>query len=369
MPSWTHCPVCAQRNPPHTMRCTACGADFSDPDVQALAGVDASSLDLGASGSLASSVFLGVSEDGLTSGTSLRSLAVVGAALAGLGFLLPVSTDFVELGAAWNAGGPTFALWFPVVALLAGVVVAALPRIAPLHRAGLLTAVGVVGLLTLPSLAALGGAPEKALVPLTLGLALVGTGLVLRLMSPHSQPARLLVAAGAIATVAGLLLPVGDADSALPVELRFYLDDALGTAPPAQAYTTVFQPDPTIVFVTLLALLPLLVAPIAAGLAWPRPSGAWDRLDLVLRPLAWLCVLYWPLSYALSALNVMGWDYARSVIIDHRYISVDDFTTSALAGRLRVAVLALGYALWAQLPAVTLHHALARRPETDDGAP
>jgi hypothetical protein len=78
----------------------------------------------------------------------------------------------------------------------------------------------------------------------------------------------------------------------------------------------------------------------------------------MVRPLAWLVVLFAPLGLALLAFNVAGWSEFQAVAVRGRWVTFDDFTEALLVGRTRLMVLATFFALWVQLGAVALHEQL-----------
>lgn len=318
-----------------------------------------SPADLGGAGVLASDKFLGFSVDSLAEGPGVKKLALLGAILLGAAFLFPVSTNFEDFQFAWSAteGGPAFALLFPALAALFGLVAALAPNVAPWIRGAVLSGFGLLGLLIcIPSLGALAGAPEKILAPLTLGLVLGGTALILRVVYPREQKPRYLLAAGAALAAAGLLIPVSAPWDALPLELRFYLHFQEGeSGAPLGVLFDVFNRDPIVFFSVLYLLLPLALLPAAAVLSWPRPGGPWDKSGLVLRPLAWLAVLYVPLGLGLFTFNVLGWSMGGLVQTGEHVVRFEEFTRTALVSRARLATLAAGFALWAQLGAVALY--------------
>ncbi len=355
--SWMPCPVCDQKNPPNSNRCTSCAADFTDPDVMAMMGKDTSSVASPVidGGALTHSTILGVSEQGLENGTALRKLAFVGIALLAIGFLIPVSHNYVDSSSAWNAlqHAPAIALLFPALAIAMGLMASFAPLL-PWQRSVLLLTAGVIGLTTLPFLGHLSGSPEKFLPAILLGM-LAGTwGLILRGFDAQSAVARKLTIAGAVLIVVGFLLPMSDAATGLPLEIRLFLTASIDSASPLSLYSEAFNRDPMIFFVIVFLFLPLLLIPIGAAIAFPKPSGAWDKLGLILKPITWIAILYLPLLFALFAFNLMGYELGRYILIDKHYLASDEFQSAAISGRIRLMLLATAFSLWATLPIVAV---------------
>ena len=173
----------------------------------------------------------------------------------------------------------------------------------------------------------------------------------MRCFDPQSDLARKIIIGGAALTIIGFFIPMSSADTALPVELRFYLRGEIGSASPFTVYKTVLNKDPLVFFSTIYLFLPLLVIPFAAAAAWPKPKEAWDKLALVVTPAAWLVVVFVPIGFALFAFNLLGDENTR-VIIDGHYLTWEQFTSTALQGRFRLLLLSAGFSLWATLPFV-----------------
>ncbi len=354
--SWIPCPVCSQNNPSNSMRCSSCGADFSDPDVMAMMGEDVSNIVAPevAAGSLAHGTFLGFSEEGLVTGGAVRKLALVGSIVLIAAFLVPVSINFEERVMAWKAleSAPSIALLFPALAALMGLVA----FVAPLQtwqRSATLVAAGMVGITTLPFLGSLSGSPEKLLPLIWLGTLVGGWGLVLRCYDAQNMFARKLAIGGAVIAFVGFFLPLSDPQQAVPLEMRFYFRESMDSGSAFTVYKTVFNKDPMVFFSSLYLFLPLAVLPLGAALAWAKPSGAWDKAGMLLRPVAWLAVLYVPIGFALFAFNLLGENDGR-VFINNAVYSWNDVTSHALLGRLRLLALGAVFALWASMPAMTL---------------
>lgn len=365
--SWIPCPVCSQNNPASSMRCSACGADFSDPDVMAMMGEDVSNIVAPevAAGSLAHGTFLGFSEEGLIDGGAVRKLALVGSIFLVAAFLVPVSIQFEEKVMAWKAldSAPAIALLFPALAALMGLIA----FVAPLQawqRSATLVAAGIIGIATLPFLASLSGSPEQLLPLVWLGTLTGGWGLVLRCYDSQNMFARKLAIGGAVIAVVGFFLPLSDPQHAVPLEMRFYFREAIDSGSAFTVYKTVFNKDPMVFFSSLYLFLPMVLLPLGAALAWAKPSGAWDKTGMFLRPIAWLAVLYVPIGFALFAFNLLGENDGR-VIIDNAVYSWNDVTSHALLGRLRMLALGAVFALWATMPGITLLRHFMPKPGPD----
>ncbi len=377
--SWFACPVCSTNNQPKSIRCSSCGADFTDPDLMAMMGQDMSAVvapDI-AAGSLSHSRFLGFSRDALEDGNAIRKIAIIGTILLLGAFFIPVSSDYRDSLFAWKAldHAPTIALMFPVLAAIMALAAAFAP-LENWQRSIVLVLAGMVGIGTLPFLGHLSGSPEKFMPLISLGMVVGAWGLIQRCFDSQSDVARKLLIAGAVLSILGFFIPMAASDSAIPVELRFYLHGELGKASPFTIYKTVFNKDPLVFFSTVYLFLPLLLLPLAAALAWPKPKEAWDKMAIFITPMAWLVVLYLPVGLALFAFNLLG-DQATNVIIDGHYLRWEDFTSAALKGRFRLMLLASAFSLFATLPIVgVMAHFLGKKTagdtapaSTDDATP
>ncbi|HLU67993.1 MAG TPA: hypothetical protein VKZ63_17035 [Kofleriaceae bacterium] len=362
----TACPICASKQPPNAMRCQSCGADFADPDVRALGGEAAavSMSTLGAPGALSASRFLGFSLDGAVAGGAARPLALVGAGVLAAGFLAPLTIDFAALAPTWKAldGGPAAALLYPLVAAVAGLVLALAP-VPAIARSAALAGLGLAGLASLPWLGRFAGAPQAPLALAPLFLCGAAAAVALRLHDPGSKAARRALAISGGLAVAALLVPMADAWRALPVELRFYLGgrDALDSGTTAGAFAQVINRDPNVLFVCLWAFMPFALVAGAIALAWPRPRGVWDTFGKILRPVGWAIALYLPIAYLLGAINLAGWDAGGLVATGEYVTRYENFVKTTMAARTKLAVLATGFSLWAVLGALPLLARLDRR--------
>jgi len=158
---------------------------------------------------------------------------------------------------------------------------------------------------------------------------------------------------------------MASAANSIPVELRFFLQEEMGSAMPVAAYYKVLNRDPMVFFSSIYLLLPLVLLPAGAALAWAKSEGAWDTRSMIIKPIAWIAVLYVPLGYALFTFNLFGMD-GQLVRIDGHVISWDDFSSAALLGRCRLLALSTGFALWATLPIVGVAKHMASRAATRD---
>lgn len=356
--AWVPCPLCKTQNPRDAMRCRSCGADFADPDVIALGGGAAAlqESDVAAAGSLSASRFLRFSLDDLASGESARRLTIAGAVLLAAGFIAPLTIDYQSLVLPWKAadGGPVVALFFPLAVIAAGLVLAFAPGVPARVRAGGLAPLGLAGMATLPFLGRFAGAPSAPLALAPLFLAPAAAAVALRLHDPTSLRARRVLAAASGLTLVAMLVRYDEAQRVLPAEVQFWLrdSDALDRSTTLAAYLEVWNSDPNVLFICLMGVLPLLLLPAALALAWPKPSGVWDRAGMALRPIGWLLVLYLPLSYLLAAFNLTGMDFAGRVGTGEYVATFEHFARTTMMGRLKLAALAAGYGLWAALGAV-----------------
>lgn len=308
-----------------------------------------------AGGSLAHSKTLGFSEDSLVDGTGIRKLAMIGLLPLIAGFLLPIHDNFVDSTSAWSAldRGPSIALLFPLVAIVLGLV-AFLAPLSSWVRSAILMSAGAFGLASLPFLGEFSGSPEKFMPLILLGTLIAGWGLVLRSLDAQADMPRRILIAGAVLTLIGFLIPMSSAGQSLPIEVRFFLHGEMGSSSPLGAYSEAFNRSPMVAFSVFYLFLPLVLLPIAAVIAYPKPSGAWDKMGLILKPITWIIVLYIPIGFVLFLLNMMGGDGTEYVIIDKHYISDDEFRSGAMYGRLRQLLLATSFALWAVVPVVSL---------------
>jgi hypothetical protein len=354
--SWSQCPVCDQKSAPGSPRCVACGADFSDPDVLALMGqepgdVDASEI---AAGSLGHGKILGVSKVALEEGSALRKLALFGAALLVAAFFIPVSPDFGESMGAWKAlaHAPSIALLFPLLAALMGLA-AGLAPLQSWQRGATLLLAGMIGLCTLPFLGELSASPAKFMPAIMLGGVVATWGLILRGFGPQSDSARRILIAGAAVTIVGFLIPMSDAQEAVPIELQFFLREEIGSAMPIAAYFKVLNRDPMVFFSSVYLLLPVFLLPLGAALSWAKPKEAWDTRSGIIRPITWIAILYAPIGYALFTFNLFGYEGSR-VVVDSQVMAWDTFSSVALTGRFRMILLSAAFAAWASLPIVAV---------------
>jgi hypothetical protein len=364
------CPICRQPNPADNHLCLACGADFSDPDVIAMAPGDSSQMpqsSLGDAGELAEDRFLGISHEGLIEGKSLRRLALGGGVIFLAAFFIPTTVDFRSwLGPlAGLDKGPTLAVLFPLLAAGAGLAMALVGKLDNWVRAAVLVGVGLLGIfLCLPPLGKFAGAPHKVLPVYTIGLLCAGAALAIRMYNPRSRDARYAAIAAAVIVAIGMVIPVGDSHRALTIEFPFYVDSEFGDMALASAYRKGMTHDMMVRMLSLFGLLPLIALPLAAALAWPTPRGVWDKYAVALRPLAWLAALYIPLAFAMMLFNVAGWSEFTSVVARGQWVTFDNFSEALLVGRARLVVLSLFLALWVEIGVVVVHHHF--RP--DDGA-
>ncbi len=352
------CPICGQQNARTELRCFKCGADFHDPDVRALmdnpGAFDDEAL-LAGVGTLSAQKVLGVTADGLDSGSALTRLALLGAALCFAGFLIPVAADYSSYHFPWAIDPAPVALWFPLAAIAVAVAVAMLHQMAVLRRGAALALVGLAGLLLTPSLGRFGATATNALPIATIALVLGAAAATQRLYAPHSKWARVGLVAAVIVSLAGFLIPISEAVSVLPAELRFYSDDVNGGGAPLLLIWNATSRQHLTFFIGLFSLAPLVLLPGAAAAAFVKP-GVWDRGAFALRPLAWLLILFPALLMALQTFNLMGWEVSR-VMYDGHLVSGDSFTQAGMSGRTKMMLLNTAFSLWAVFGLVALYRA------------
>lgn len=352
-----NCPICGKFLPDGSRRCTACGADFQDPDVLAMlrapkrppSSVVSSDVRRVGVGGLSIDRFLGMTSAGIADGTSLQRVGLYGAACLLLGFLVPIDLDFhgSEMPLAVLDKGPRAALLVPLILALAGGAVALLKKgaVPPVVIAAMLAAGGIAEL-------ALGLAPfghaagaASSLPVLTWGGVLVAAiGVSIRILRPGDPFAKWFVLTGAIGYVVGGLLPHDDVSPLVPLEYQAMaplgrLDGSiLGLAWDAtsDAFTLVHA---------AIALLPVALLPLATALAFRRPSGVWDGAGHVLRGVGIAIVLWLPLGHLLGIVNAWGWP--AGVYFDgQRSVPMDVLTHGLVLGRVRLLLLSLGASLW-----------------------
>jgi hypothetical protein len=372
------CPICARPCAADAPRCPACGTDLYDPAVRELVGAPpAPEAPAIVAGELATARVLGCTRDGLADGKSARGLGLWLGLILLLSFVVPAfqvphpyqryvaATDTMEPAIRWEykmvwdlVGGkarkppPVVALLFPLAAGLLAVALALTPRVPPVVRAGGLALLGLLGLaLCLGPHGRYAFTPHTLITVTNLGMLVGGVGVAWRLLEPTSSEARWVLVAGAGLSLIGLLIPAGALWRQLPGEYRSYAD-LLGfrveNATPLQAILGgLDRRAAPILFLSLWAALPILVMPLAIGFAWPRPQGPWDKAAPVLRPLAYLILLYLPVAYALYAFNMLGWG---SVGADATFLP-----------RARLILIAAPLALFAQLGALACVSGLRRK--------
>lgn len=353
--SLTACPVCEHKNPAAAMRCTRCGANFSDPDVMALAGGGAlaseSLSSIGETGALSSDRFFGFSLSDVAAG-DLARLGLGGAALLAVGFLLPAAHGLDETRAAWSAAsdGDAAALFFPLLAAAAGILAALARGLPAALRLGLLAGAGLAGLAwALPALGEMASTATPAVSLINLAIAAGGAALVFRATRPAHPDARAVLAAAAALLVVASLIPLWDPARLLPFEIWPYLEGDGGARSYLATFAGVANRDPLVFFTVLHGLAPVALLVGAAALGWGRASGPWDKRGLVLRPIAAFFAVYFVLGFALYIFNLMGWAGGSWVAIDGEYARFEGFASSRKMVRVKLMVLSLPLMLWAQL--------------------
>jgi len=309
---------------------------------------------------------MGVSRVGLDSGTALTRLAVVGCALALAGFVIPVASDFDHYHFAWAVEPGSLALYFPLLAIVIGAAVA----IAPLPHwliGSALAATGAFGLLSSSSLGAFAATGTRGLPLLTIALVLGSAAVIERLFTPTSRLARrVLLGAGGLA-FAGMLLPIGEPHDVLHAEMLFFHEHLEDSHIPLVLFRSGAASGGHLTFfIGYFALAPLALLPAAAAAAQIAPT-VWDRGAMTLRPVAWLLVLFYPLTMALGIFNLMGWEHVSWVSYGEHLVAAKDFTQAAMTGRAKLLLLDTTYSLWAAFGLVLLYRSRAH-PPIEDGA-
>lgn len=258
---------------------------------------------------------------------------------------------------AGAGAGAAAAIHLPLAAVVIALAAAfGAPRGSPLVRAGVLTALGLAGLASLPFLGRFAGAPAAplALAPITVTLA--AAAVALRLHDPSSRRARIALAVATGLTLVAMLIPFDEAQRVLPIEVIFWLRDheALDRSTSLGAYLEVWNSDPNVLFICAFGVAPLALLPAALALAWPAPSGVWDRHGMALRPIGWVLALYLPIAYLLAAFNLTGMEVPGLVSTGEYVATYEDFVKTTMMGRIKLAVLAAGFSLWAALGAIPL---------------
>ncbi|MBK9037437.1 MAG: hypothetical protein IPL61_40370 [Myxococcales bacterium] len=348
------CPICDRDNDLDARRCKACGADFEDPEVAAQlvrpirAGTSADDDEPNLSGDR----YLGVRWIGLEVGGDLRKIALLGGIAFAVAALVPIALDLQHVKAVWSVlgSGPTFVLVVPFVLALVGIALATPlgKRVPPAVVAAVL-ALG--GALTIGLVVARQGG-TSALSTRTwwgpwFGVAIMGAGLIIRILRRRDPYARWIVLGGAAIALIGMIVPFTDSRVALPAEYELFLRgrDLVDTSI-ASASSEGFEGAPMVRFISIwhLALFPLVG--VAAGFALGMSKGPWDSSGLVLRPIGWALVFWLPASLALYTINIMGWhgyDYARW---NGQYYDWEKFTTALFFGRARLLFVTIPAAAW-----------------------
>jgi hypothetical protein len=370
-----NCPICGRFSPAGSSRCTACGADFGDPDVMALAAAPRRPLTAPAGApaleeaALANDRVLFMSGAGIADGTSLRRVGLIGALLLFLGALCPVDLDFhgTKLPFQVLGDGPTVAMIVPLI-LAAAVLAVAVPRrgvIPPVGVAGVLAAAGLLVLLL--GLTPFGKYARTATeLPLLtwLGVAIAGIGVSMRVLLPRDPAAPFIAVGGAALFLVGGLLPHDELDPLVPIEMRGTDAESLLGA----AYDAVDSKIGSVLLLGLVQLAPIALLSLGAALSFRRPTGLWDGTGNVLRIFALAIVLWLPVSFVVAAFNILGPPPTppgekppEYVIIEGETHRVTDVTRALLLGRARLAVLSAGAMFWLTAGAAALYTQLRVR--------
>jgi hypothetical protein len=347
------CPVCEVPWRSQSRICASCGANLDDPDVQAFAGSPAAAAAAGETGTLGMGKLFGVDLERLRDGTAMRRLGLWGGLLLAVAFVMPAHRLWkwvapphwgderrleTTLKFSWDlfGDGNSVALLYPLVAALLGFAVAWVPGLPTHVRAKLLAATGLVGLVVcVAPLGEYGSAPTQVATLTALGLIVGGTAVAARVLEPRSIAARDGLVAAAVLFTLGMLIPTSHLAERLYLEFKWRGLDETSVIPLLAIVGKGLALSAGSVFlVALWLVLPLVLLPVAAVLAWKQPGGVWDKDGMALRPVAWALVLYLPVLYGLMAFSALGWDDQRA--------------HGALLGRMRLSAITLPLWLWAQ---------------------
>lgn len=289
-----NCPLCGRFSPDGSIRCSACGADFRDPDVLAIAAAPSRPLTAGPDvevGGLAQDRLLFLDGKGIADGTSLRTIAWLGGGLILAGALIPLRfSGELRFPLFATDVGPSAALLVPLALALIGLVVAIVPagRIPPFAIGAALAAAAVVELgFGIAPLGDIAYTSVELPIATWLGIAIGGTGIVLRVLRSSDPIAPWLIVAGAAIYIGGALIPHDEIDALLPYELRQGKGDGsvLGVASDAVGA------DLAHALLGAILLAPVALLPIAALLAFRKPQDLWDPSGNALRVIGTVIVL------------------------------------------------------------------------------
>lgn len=363
------CPICSNRNPPGDLRCLKCGADLTDPDVIAMAPGSSAEMpqsSLGDIGQLSSDKFFGVSRANLLEGGALRTIALVGGIALLVAFLIPIPKDprAGKWWMAWSVGKPFagWAFWYPLLAGLAGIALAFVPKPERWIRACILAAISLFGLLfIMPRLGKAGGGFTGMLPLFTLGVLAAACAMALRVYFPLEKLPRLAIIVAAAVTVLGMVVPMAKPLEVLPFEFARFGQNWKDASLAGIALDT-FDLDMMLRLLGLYMLLPMALFAGAAVAAWPVPGGVWDKTSYVVRPVAWAVVLYLPFQKLLLVFNVTGWSETKYGV---RYAKEFSKVSNAIMiSRMRMIIVATVLVLWAIFSAVVIYKKL--RPEAGE---
>jgi hypothetical protein len=359
------------------MRCMACGADVLDPDIQAMAGADSSESyvpDAEEWGTLDVRKILGVTHEGLVSGSAMRRLGLLGAVLMLVGFLIPVTVDFHDYLMSWEAArtGPKLALLFPAIAGVLAIGLTILPRGSKnlaLARAGILAVLGLFTIVyCMPALGVYGRTPTS--LPLYwLGIVVSAVAVVGRLFHPTDKNWRIVLAVGAVLTLALIWFPLSSIKEYLPAEFRFgRYDHELQDVSIAMMNLRGMRSGFSTLLMGAWGFLPVLIIPAAALAAWAKPVGLIDKAAVGLRFAGWALLLFLPLSLLVWMFAATGNRTDVFVRLEGVMTTLERFSNGLLAGRVKLAMLATAAAFWLQFGVVTIVE-LLRASTTDDRQP
>jgi hypothetical protein len=241
---------------------------------------------------------------------------------------------------------PLIAL-FPLAGGIVALLVAFIPGLPALVRAVVLSALGAFGVGVvwasvnrLPNVEA----ARWPLSPYSAGLMLTAVGVTYRILIPTARPARLMAVAGVALMLVGLVVPLGAAGQFFPRDIGYHGRGA-GEPPGLFLLRELGGHYHGQFFTTPILLIPIVVAPIAAALAWPMPDEVWDARARTLRPLCWILIAAPILLHATLAFNMFGWEWTRAYLL----------------GRTRALLLVVAVVPLLHWGAIALYDAVLRR--------
>ncbi len=354
-----NCPLCGRFLPAGSLRCTGCGADFTDPDVKAMISapkpaapaVASSAVRNVGAGGLSIDKFLGMTSAGIADGSSLQRVGLFGALCLLVGFLIPIDLDFrgSEMPLALLERGPKAAILVPLILALAGGAVALLKRgtVPPAVIASMLAAGGLAELaLGLAPFGAAAGTATSVPILTWSGMLIAGLGVSIRILRPADPFAKWVALAGTIVFIGGGLVSSAHVGRLVPIEYESLRRDAAGLDGSIIGLAWDGMESPLTKALGAVTLLGVLVLPLATALAFRAPTGVWDRAGNALRAIGVVIVLWISIGYAMGVFNMWGWSAGFYYTDEGRAIDMDVVSKALILGRVRLALLSAGATLW-----------------------